>query len=83
LSRHLHRRTEGPQIKQCSVQWVAVQQALTCTEEKASVHIGQTLKCIEDITVHSSRNAREERWIFVEDMPVGVVVQRHDTQKIL
>jgi hypothetical protein len=57
----------------------SARKAPTCTKEQVSISVGESAKSIEGITVHSDRNTREEKRIFIEDMPVDVVVQRHNT----
>jgi hypothetical protein len=42
--------------------------------------IRQTTKGIKGVTVHSNGDTRGECRIFVEHMPVGMMVHRHETQ---
>jgi hypothetical protein len=45
----------------------------TRAEEQICISVREATKSIEGITVYSNRNARGERQILVEDMPVGMV----------
>jgi hypothetical protein len=46
----------------------------TSTEEQISICIRKMLKSIESVTVHSNGHTRGKHGVFIEDMPVGVVV---------
>jgi hypothetical protein len=52
--------------------------APTHTEEQIGICIRQTTKNIKGITIYSNRDVRGESRVFVEYMPVGVVVHRHN-----
>jgi hypothetical protein len=50
----------------------------TRTEEQVGVTIWKATKGVEGVAVHCNRDARGERWIFIKDVPVGVMKRRHD-----
>jgi hypothetical protein len=60
---------------------------MTSAEEQISICIRTMMKCVEGVTVHGDGHTRGKHGVFIEDMPVGVVVrsrhgERYDAQDV-
>jgi hypothetical protein len=53
---------------------------MTSTDKEISIGIRQMRNSIEGITIHSEGNMSGEDRVFEEDMPVDIVVIRHEGQ---
>jgi hypothetical protein len=76
LTQQDRRATEGTLLG--TMHSRSAHKAPTHTKEQVSISIKELTKGVEGIAIHSNRDMRGERQIFINDMPVGVVERRHN-----
>jgi hypothetical protein len=62
---------------------VPTYEAPISVEEQVHVHVSQMTDGVKCMTVHCNRDSRREGQILIEYMPVGMMVQKHDTKNTI
>jgi hypothetical protein len=60
---------------------VPTYEAPTSAEEQVGIRFRQVTDGVESMTVHGDGNMRRKGRILIKDMPVGMMVHRHDTSE--